>query len=156
MIRLQPMDEETFQTWREASIRDYAAGKVQAGNWLADEALGRATAEFADLLPDGGATAGHRVQSIVNDAGESVGRVWFAEEERPFGRVVFIYDIAIEPDHRRRGHARAALAAVADYAREHGCAAVQLHVFGGNTGARELYRRAGFIETDVTMVKRVD
>ena len=92
----------------------------------------------------------------MNDAGERVGMVWFAEEDRPIGRVQFIYDISVEPAHRRRGYAQAALEAVEDYAREHGCVGVQLHVFGGNSGARQLYRRAGFVETDVTMLKRVD
>jgi hypothetical protein len=33
---------------------------------------------------------------------------------------------------------------------------VQLHVFDGNVGARDLYRKAGFVETDVTMLKRID
>ena len=156
MIRLQPMDDETFAAWQEASIRDYAADKVEAGAWPASDALERSRREFAQELPDGRATAGHEVHSIVTDAGERVGMVWFATEERPFGRVVFIYDISIEPAHRRRGHAQAALAEVEAYAREHDCVGVQLHVFGGNTGARALYRRAGFVETDVTMLKRVD
>ncbi len=156
MIRLEPMDEATFEAWRVASIRDYAADKVEAGNWLADEALGRATRAFGELLPDGRSTAGHSVRSIVAESSEPVGMVWFADEDRPFGRVAFIYDIAIEPAHRRRGHAQAALEAVETYAREHGCVGVQLHVFGGNSGARELYRRAGYVETDVTMLKRVD
>jgi len=155
MIRLEPMDEATFDARRTAAIRDYAAQKVAAGNWLAEEALGRATDEFARLLPDGRETPGHTVRSVLSDAGERVGMVWVAEEDRPFGRVAYIYDIAIEPAHRRRGHALAALEAVEAYAREHGCVGVQLHVFGDNTGARALYQRAGYVETNVTMLKRV-
>lgn len=156
MIQLEPMDDATFEAWQDASIRDYAAEKVEAGSWLPGDALERAAREFAAELPDGRATAGHDVRSIVNDAGEPVGRVWFAEEERPFGRVLFIYDISVDPAHRRRGYAQAALAAVEARARERGCVGVQLHVFGGNSGARALYRRAGYVETDVTMLKRVD
>lgn len=156
MVRLEPMDDATFATWQEASIREYAAEKVEAGAWPASDALERSRREFAQELPDGRATAGHEVRSVVTDAGERVGMVWFATEERPFGRVVFIYDISIEPAHRRRGYAQAALAEVEAYARDHGLVGVQLHVFGANAGARELYRRAGFVETDVTMLKRVD
>lgn len=156
MLRLEPMDDTTFAAWREASVRDYAAQKVEAGNWLEEEAIGRAADEFASLLPDGRDTVGHVVCSVVNAAGERVGVVWFAEEDRPFGRVVFIYDIAIDPAHRRRGYAQAALEAVEAHAREHGCVGVQLHVFGDNVGARQLYQRAGFVETNVTMLKRVD
>jgi ribosomal protein S18 acetylase RimI-like enzyme len=156
MIRLEPMDEAAFEAWRAASIADYAAEKVEAGNWPAAGALERAAAEFAALLPDGRATAGHEIRSMINDAGERVGHAWFVPEERPFGRVVFIYDIAVDPAHRRKGHAKAALDAIEAYAKDHGCVGVQLHVFGGNAGARALYREAGYVETNVTMLKRVD
>ena len=155
MIRLEPMDEATFQAWREASIRDYAAEKVEAGNWLADEAPQRARAEFEALLPEGRDTVGHEVRAMVDADGRRVGQAWFAFEERPFGRVIYIYDIAVDPAHRRRGYALAALAEIEGFAREHACVGVQLHVFGGNEGARVLYRRAGYLETNVTMLKRV-
>ena len=155
MIRLEPMDEATFAAWREASVGDYAREKVEAGTWLVGESLGRAEREFAVLLPVGRDTLGHAIRSVVNGAGERVGVVWFVPEDRPFGRVVFIYDIAIEPAHRRRGYAQAALTEIEVFAREHGCIGVQLHVFGGNAAARQLYKRVGFIETDVTMFKRL-
>ena len=155
MIRLASMDEEAFESWREASIRDYAAEKVEAGNWPADDALERATADFTSLLPDGRATVGNELRALVDENGERVGHAWFALEERPFGRVVFIYDIAVDPAHRRRGHARAALAEIEVFAGGHGCVGVQLHVFGGNAGARALYREAGYVETNVTMLKGV-
>jgi ribosomal protein S18 acetylase RimI-like enzyme len=93
---------------------------------------------------------------MFNEAGERVGYAWFVPEDRPFGRVVFIYDIAVDPAHRRKGYAQAALGEIEAFARERGCVGVQLHVFGGNTGARRLYQRAGYVETDVTMIKRVD
>jgi len=61
----------------------------------------------------------------------------------------------VNPAHRRKGYALAALGEIEAYARERGHVGVQLHVHGGNVGARQLYRRAGFVETDVTMLKRV-
>ena len=155
MIRLQPMDYPTFEAWREASVREYAQDKVDSGNWLAADAVERSAREFADTLPDGRNTAGHELCSMVTEDGVRVGIAWFASEDRPFGRVVFIYDIGVDPEYRRMGYAQAALGEIESYAREHGCVAVQLHVFGGNSGARRLYQRAGYIETDVTMVKTV-
>ena len=118
--------------------------------------MARSEAAFAELLPDGKATSGHELRSMIDDAGERVGYAWFVPEDRPFGRVAFIYDIAVDPAHRRKGHAQAALAEIEAWAKANGLVGVQLHVFGGNTGARELYKRAGFVETDVTMLKRVD
>jgi ribosomal protein S18 acetylase RimI-like enzyme len=156
VIRLEPMDEVTFQAWLEWTIRDYAREKVESGNWPAGDALERSEREFTDLLPDGRTTAGHEIRSMVNEDGERVGYAWFVPEDRPFGRVVFIYDIAVDEAHRRRGYAQAALGEIESYARVHDCVGVQLHVFGANAGARELYRRAGYVETDVTMIKRVD
>jgi GNAT superfamily N-acetyltransferase len=156
MIGLEPMDEATYAAWRETTVREYAQEKVEAGNWPAADALARSERSFAELLPEGLASAGHELRSIVNEDGERVGYAWWTPEERPFGRVAFIYDIAVDATHRRKGYAQAALAGIEAFAREHACVGVELHVFGANTGARQLYLQAGFVETNVTMLKRVD
>lgn len=156
MFRLEPMDEATYEAWRAATTRDYAAEKVKAGNYPAVGAEDLAAAEFAKLLPNGRETAGHEIRSMVNDAGEKVGYAWFTVEDRDPGRVVFIYDLAVDPSHRRHGYARQALAEIDAYARDNGCIGVMLHVFGDNEAARELYRSAGYVETNVIMLKRVD
>lgn len=155
MIRLEPMDEAAYERWLATSIPEFAQEKVEAGTWLESEALERSAQSYRELLPDGLETPGHVIRSIVNDDDERVGHVWWAPTDRPSGRVAFIYDIAVYPEHRRRGYAQAALDEVEAWAREHGCTGVQLHVHGANAGARQLYLRAGFVETDVTMLKRV-
>lgn len=156
MFRLEPMDETTYVAWRTATAQEYAAEKVKAGNWAEADADALAEAEFARLLPDGLDTVDHEVRSMVNDDGEKVGYAWFTIEKRDVGRVVFIYDIAVDPAHRRHGYARLALAEIDAYARDHGCIGVMLHVFGENEAARQLYRSAGYLETNVMMLKRVD
>jgi ribosomal protein S18 acetylase RimI-like enzyme len=156
MIRLEPMDEATYEAWLETTIPEYAQEKVEAGSWPAAEAMERSAQAYAELLPEGLATPDHQLRSMVNDDGERVGSAWFAPDERPIGRIMFIYDIAVDPAHRRKGHALAALREIDAYAREQRCVGVQLHVHGGNVGARRLYRQAGFVETDVTMLKRID
>jgi ribosomal protein S18 acetylase RimI-like enzyme len=150
------MDQRTYDAWLEETIREYAQEKVASGNYAEEGSLERSRGEFDALLPQGLQTPGHEIRSMVDDAGERVGYVWFTIEDRPVGRVVFIYDIAVTPAHRRKGHAQATLAEVEAYAREHGCIGVMLHVFGSNTGARHLYLRAGYDETNVIMLKRVD
>ena len=155
MFGLEPMDEATYEAWRAESQRDYAAEKVKAGNWKADDAKRLSREAFEALLPGGRDTAGHEIRAMVND-GAKVGHAWWTIEEREVGRVAFIYDIAVDPDHRRRGYARLALAEIEAWARAHDCAGVMLHVFGYNTPARELYRSVGFEETNVMMLKRVD
>ena len=156
MFRLEPMDEPTYQAWRAASERNYATEKAKAGNWKADEAERLSREAFDQLLPNGRETAGHEIRSMVNDAGEKVGQAWFTIEDREPGRVVFIYDIEVDEADRRRGDGRLALAEIDAYAREQGCMGVMLHVFGYNEAARQLYRSAGYLETNVIMLKRVD
>ena len=155
MIRLEPMDEAAYDRWQATSIPEYAQEKVEAGSWLESEALERSAQSYRELLPDGLDTPGHVIRSIVNENGERAGYAWWAPRDQPFGRVAFIYDIAVYPEHRRRGYAQAALAGIEAWARDQGLRGVQLHVHGANGGARELYRKAGFVETDVTMLKRV-
>ena len=155
MIRLEPMDEATYAEWRGATVAEYAREKVEAGNWPAEGAMARSEADFAALLPDGRATAGHELRSMVSEDGERVGYAWFVPEDRPIGRVAYIYDIAVEPAHRRKGYARQALAEIEAFARSHGLVGVELQVFGDNAGARRLYLEAGYIETNVKMLKRV-
>ena len=155
MFRLEPMDEAAYTAWRTRVEREYANDKVRAGNWPAEDAERLSRAAFDELLPQGLTTAGHELLSMVSEAGDRVGIAWFTVEDREPGRVVFIYDIEVDEAHRRRGYARAALAEIAAFAREHACAGVMLHVFGYNTPARELYRSVGFEETNVIMLKSV-
>lgn len=155
MTRLEPMTQARYDAWLVQTIREYADEKVASGNYAEEGALERSKGEFDALLPNGLQTAGHEIRSMIDDDGQPVGYVWFTIENRPQGRVVFIYDIAVDPAFRRRGHAQGALLAVEAFAREHDCIGVMLHVFGNNTGARQLYQKAGYDETNVMMLKRV-
>lgn len=155
MTTLEPMTQARYEDWLVATIREYAEEKVASGNYPAEGAIERSRAEFEALLPNGLQTEGHEILSMVDDADTNVGYVWFTIEERPVGRVVFIYDIAVDPEYRRNGHAQAALAHVEAHARERDCLGVMLHVFGSNVGARHLYAKAGYEETNVIMLKRV-
>ena len=54
------------------------------------------------------------------------------------------------------GYARLGLAEIEAYARERACLGVMLHVFGNNDAARQLYSSAGYLETNVVMLKLVE
>jgi ribosomal protein S18 acetylase RimI-like enzyme len=155
MFRLEPMDEAAYAAWRGRVEHEYGQDKVRAGNWPAEDADRLSREAFDELIPQGLATPGHELRSMVNDTNERVGVVWFTVMDRENQRVTFIYDIEVDEAHRRRGYARQALAEVERYAAENGCVGVMLHVFGYNIGARELYRSEGFVETNVMMLKRV-
>jgi len=156
MVTLVPMTSDEWARWRHGSIRDYAADKVRIGAWPEAGAVARATAEFSEILPEGQATRKHDFRVARNDAGEAVGVLWFAWSDTTDPRTAFIWDIAVEPAFRGRGYGRAVLEALEPIARALGCVAIRLHVFGDNEVARNLYRTSGYIETDVSMVKRLD
>ena len=56
----------------------------------------------------------------------------------------FITNVAVSPEARRRGVARALLAALAAYGREHGLYRITLEVRVSNAAARGLYESEGY------------
>jgi ribosomal protein S18 acetylase RimI-like enzyme len=155
MVTLVPMTADTFERWRVAAIRGYAEDKVRVGAWPASEALARSERAFAELLPEGRATVGHELCSIVEETGAIVGALWFGPVDSLGPGTCFIWDIEVAPEARGRGHGRAALQALEPIARELGYDAIALHVFADNDVARSLYRSSGYVETDVSMRKRL-
>jgi ribosomal protein S18 acetylase RimI-like enzyme len=91
----------------------------------------------------------------VNESGETVGAVWFAPDGEIGRGAAFLWDIAIDPEHRGRGYGRAAMEALEALVRALGYDAIRLHVFGDNDVARHLYRAVGYSETSVSMMKRL-
>jgi ribosomal protein S18 acetylase RimI-like enzyme len=84
-----------------------------------------------------------------------VGTVWFALRDSGVGRSVWIYDIIIHENFRRKGYASRTLDLVEERARDLGAKSVELHVFGHNHGARTLYEKLGYNITSITMAKPV-
>ena len=93
---------------------------------------------------------------VVESDGEPVGNVVFGPRERHGRRQAFLYDIEIRPEHRGRGIGTRAMALLQDEARALGLERIELNVFGGNEGARRLYRSLGYQETFVTMAKDIE
>lgn len=149
---LVQMTEPDFQAYLARAIQEYAQDKVQAGNWSQGEALERSRKEFENYLPQGIQTPENYLFSLLNEKGEKVGFLWYATLPKQPG-LAFIYDFEIYEPFRRRGYASQALAALEQDAKARGAKQIELHVFGHNTAARLLYRKAGYIETNVMMTK---
>jgi RimJ/RimL family protein N-acetyltransferase len=153
-VRFVELGDAPYHEYRKDLVRDYAADKGRAGAW--SQAESRAARDVDGLLPEGPATQGHFLYSVRDDStGTDVGTVWLALRNSGVGRSVWIYDIIINEDFRRRGYASRTLELVEDRAKELGANSVELHVFGHNHGARSLYEKMGYNETSITMAKLV-
>lgn len=156
MIRLEPMTESEFRTFRERLIREYADDKVRAGNWTAEESLSRSEKETNQLLPNGLATPEHYLFSIYDDVtAKTVGILWFAVVHWGGKDQAFIYDIEVDADEREKGYGAQALMALEEKVKVMGLDRIGLHVFGHNQRALKLYEKLGYEITNVNMAKKL-
>jgi RimJ/RimL family protein N-acetyltransferase len=156
LVRLAPMSETDYAGFLDWSIADYAEAQIRAEAWTAEDARQLSEAAFQRLLPDGLSTPNQHLCTIVDEAlGEDVGFLWYGPREEESGQYVILYQFVILEPYRRQGYGTAALQALEDRARELGMDRVVLHVFGQNEAARALYRKAGYVERNVTMVRRL-
>ena len=80
--------------------------------------------------------------------GEPAGFVSGVEVTHPDkGTEMFLYELAVGEAHRRRGHGRALIEALAALARERGCVGMFVFVDDDNEAGRAAYRSAGGAET---------
>ena len=149
-VRLVPMTDQEYSSLMDELYRTYAADHVRAGRWSEAESVQKSREEIGKMLPEGRKTADHLFFTIRAGPGdEPVGAVWFAFQ--PTG--AFVYDLEIRSAFRRRGYAEEAMRALEPMARDRGSDHIRLHVFGDNDGARKLYRKLGYVETNVLMAK---
>jgi ribosomal protein S18 acetylase RimI-like enzyme len=59
------------------------------------------------------------------------------------GTEMFLYELAVHPDHRRRGIGRALVGALAELARDRGCYGMWVLTDAENAAALAAYRAAG-------------
>jgi ribosomal protein S18 acetylase RimI-like enzyme len=150
MVRLVPMEPARYDRFMETLMVGYAADSVRAGRWTAEEGPAEARKEIQRLVPEGLATPNHLFLSIVTEpGGEVVGAIWVALEPRG----AFVYDLEVGERFRRRGYAEEAMRLLEGVVRARGAQKLLLHVFGDNTGARRLYLKLGYAETNVLMAK---
>jgi ribosomal protein S18 acetylase RimI-like enzyme len=162
MTTLRPMSPAEYQRWRALAVAEYAAEKVRNGRWTEAESASEAEKEFAALLPAGLQTEGHLLYTIGDGTGSEedvcVGAAWLARASRadpaqhPTG---YVYDLVVWPEHRRRGHAEATLRALELEVQRLGWKGLALHVFGHNHAALALYRKQGFVPTNLNLFKPV-
>jgi GNAT superfamily N-acetyltransferase len=154
-IRLRPMNDEEYAEYRPRLARDFADEMVEAGEWLREEALRRATEGHDRRLPEGLATPGMVILVAETDSDGVVGRVWI-ELEHNDSPEAWINDIEIDAPFRGRGHGRELLIAAEEVVRGRGIPQIGLNVFAWNETARRLYASSGYEVSSMRMRKSLD
>ena len=152
---LLPLSQSEFSAYWKNDIKRFAAENVKAGYWNKEGAIQRSKMEHKRILPDGLATPGHFLFSIVNPGNEEkVGVVWFFIKNRAKPPACFIYDLFIFEKYRRKGFATQALSAVEETVSRKKIRSLSLHVFNHNQAAKSLYEKAGFKTSGISMMKK--
>ena len=155
MPAIRPISDAEYAAWVEETVPAYAKDKVASGAWTAEESLAKSRAELAQLLPEGRHTKDNFLYSVIAEDGGRVGMLWFAVKERANSRIAYVFNIEIDREHQRQGHAQRALQALEQQVQALGLAGIALHVFGHNTSAQALYAKLGYRPTNINMFKAI-
>ncbi|GHD40914.1 GNAT family N-acetyltransferase [Mycetocola manganoxydans] len=144
-LTTRPMTQDEFDHWQSALAHEYAEDQVAAGNWPREDALDRALAQNAQLLPQGIDTPRTFLVLAIGEDGQAVGRAWVSLDH-PRGALdtAFLYDIEIDEAHRGEGFGRLLLADIERLVAAEGIGALELNVFGNNPTAIALYQSSGY------------
>lgn len=149
------MRQDEYDTYSDQQLRQYVESRT--GTDPSEAAMEQARKAREEFLPQGLATDRHHLLVAENAAGQVVGHVWLGLEE-PRTRsteMAWLYDIRVEPGHRRSGYGTAILTAVGALAREAGALRLGLNVFGDNAAAISMYEANGYEVTTQQMAKRL-
>ena len=149
-VVLTRMTPEQYAEFDERVIREFAEDLVNEGLHTPEAALEESAKEQAAALPDGLETEGELVLAATA-GGERVGTLWLEVRQRSTGPHVFVMELHVEPEHRRRGFGAEIMRAGEDEARRVGADSIGLHVFGSNAAARGLYRGLGYREIETLL-----
>ncbi len=142
-VTLRPMTRDAYEVFRAGQEVVYAAELARSGTVPEAEARQQADAEMAELLPDGWDTPDQLLYTgFVGSV--PVGYLWLQEETDSAGLHVFVCDVTVYEQLRRRGHGRTMMRAAERICRQRGAVSVRLSVFGFNHAARALYDQLGY------------
>jgi ribosomal protein S18 acetylase RimI-like enzyme len=153
-VRLEPMTDEQFRAYRDSAEDHYAKAISESGQLPWEDAVQKASEDFARMLPDGLASTDSYLRTAY-DGDAEVGMLWLRIETRSDGRRAFVAFVSVREQVRRQGYGEAIMTAAEDLGRDLGATSMALNVFGHNVGARALYERIGYETTAVQMHKRL-
>lgn len=136
---------------------NYAWSTAQAEGSDYESCLKRTWEMLDEDLPAGIDTPKQRFYRI-QDGDLEVGNLWltFSKGRTAGFSSIYISNIVIFREHRRRGYATAALKLIEVLGKSRGCKNVSLNVFAFNKGAQALYKKLGYRSTTMQLRKAID
>jgi ribosomal protein S18 acetylase RimI-like enzyme len=148
------MIKEEFEIYKNKMYDEYA--KVLSENLLLPyhESLARAESQIDAICGDDEKNVKNYAYNIINEGDEQVGRMWvFVNNDR---KKAFVYDIRIFPKYLRKGYATMAIKELEKKLKNDKVKKIGLNVFSSNKAAYNLYKKLGFTETYIILIKGYD
>lgn len=142
MSILREMSSIEFENYIDNAIKSYAKEKIESGNWTEDD----------KLLPNGVNSNNNYLFSILNEIDKVIGMIWLNVNENNLG---FIYDLNIYKEYQGKGYGLKAMEEIENIARSLELEKIELHVFGHNTKAINLYEKLNYKKTNIIMSKKL-
>lgn len=142
MSILRKMSNIEFKNYIDNAIKSYAKEKIESGNWTEDD----------KLLPNGVNSNNNYLFSILNESDNVIGMIWLNAKENNLG---FIYDLNIYKEYQGKGYGLKAMEEIENIARSLELEKIELHVFGHNTKAINLYEKLNYRKTNIIMSKKL-
>jgi ribosomal protein S18 acetylase RimI-like enzyme len=150
-MQLFNLTQPEYDFWSERSIREYKKEQVRGG-LTETEAEEKSQADFKRYLPDG-LNSPDQYLFTMKDNNEIIGYIWFCERGPADNRKAYLLDIIIEEQYRGKGYGKKAMLLLEEKVKYLGLKHIGLHVFGHNNRAYELYKKLGYVETNIVMEK---
>lgn len=145
-VRLRKMSLREFETFREYSTNDYAKDLMKTQNISSEDSLKQAITEFLDMLPEGMETKDNSLMMIEDENSQkAVGIIWYLYEIIEGTKQVFLNDLLVYEEERRKGYAMAALSEMVHNAKEAGCKQSIIYVWEHNPSGVNLYTKCGYV-----------
>lgn len=154
ILFLRPMVESEFAEYVRFSMELFASEKMRGEGLTRNAAWKIAQESMQNKFPHGLSSENQCVFVVCFGEGAApIGFVWLEERDRDGKKSVYIYDIYIKPEFQGQGLGQKTMEAIEGIARERGAGRVQLHVFGHNERARNLYEKMDYRATNIMMAK---
>lgn len=155
-IALKGMNKKQFESWKSRSQANFAAEVVKSQGVTKEKAKHIAEESFRRHLPEGFETEGQYIYHIVCQKEQKpIGYAWLGNKADLAFDHAYLYDLLLFPEFRGKGYGTAAMKVIEQEALRLGYAYLQLHAFGHNDPAIQLYLKSGFHITNVFMSKHL-